>query len=120
MNNIIGNLFKELQKYKKDNIENNNDVENDNKVNENKAPNKINIIPKLNVNDIQNNNYDNKCKTERIDNNKINEFRKNFGDDTKIFSDKKIKEKIEDNNGDNHLALMDLMLDKNLITDLNQ
>ena len=123
-NDIIGNLFKELQKYKKDNIENNNDElnieKNDNNVNKNKAPNKINIIPKLNVNHIQNNNYDNKCKTERIDNNKINEFRKNFGDDTKIFSDKKIKEKIEDNNGDNHLAIIDLMLDNNLITDSNQ
>lgn len=124
LNKNIENLIKELQ-----NIQTNTKISGVPKLNLNQDnpqfKNENSKVGKYSRDDTNNeenyfNDYDNKCKTERIDKNNINKFRKDFLDDTTIFLDEEIKEKIKVNNGDNHLAIMDLMLDINRIIDPNQ
>ena len=124
LNKNIENLIKELQ-----NIQTNTKISGVPKLNLNQDnpqfKNENSKVGKYSRDDTNNeenyfNDYDSKSKTERIDKNNINKFRKDFLDDTTIFLDEEIKEKIKVNNGDNHLAIMDLMLDINRIIDSNQ
>ena len=71
----------------------------------------------LKSNDINN---ENTCKTDRKNKNKVIEFKKIFGKAVEHFSEETIQEALEESKEDNHIALIDLMINKNEINNTNE